>query len=87
MVISEDERDMVVHKSDLLTDFRNATSANIHLSNSSYDACWAPELHLINGDIYCYFSMHKIGENDHRMWVSKAVNSSDPMGLWDPPIQ
>jgi len=87
MVLSISERNMVVYQSPVLTDFRNTPSNVIHAPNSSYDACWAPELHEIDGEIYCYFSMHKIGEEFHRMWVSKAQNSSDPMGPWDPPVQ
>ena len=87
LILSEEERNMIIYKSPIMTDFRGVPSSVVYAPNSSYDACWAPELHEIDGEVYIYFSMHLIGENDHRMWISKAENSSDLMGPWTTPIQ
>ena len=51
---------------------------------------WASELHLINNELYIYFTYRSCDnppEKDHYMYVMKADNSSDPMGNWSAPIR
>lgn len=41
---------------------------------------------MIDDELYMYFTMRTV-EKNHRMYVMKAENSSDPMGDWSDPIR
>lgn len=72
--------------SPILSNWRQAERREIYHVPQGGSALWAPELHLIRGELYCYFTM-QVGPNDadHRMFVIKANNVNDPMGGgWSP---
>jgi GH43 family beta-xylosidase len=46
-----------------------------------YQDLWASEMHLVNGELYIYFTMAGMGK-DHRMYVIKADDPTDPMAGW-----
>jgi GH43 family beta-xylosidase len=82
------ETELTIYKSPVLTDFRNAERVIAHKCAPGFSDLWASEMHLVNGDLYIYFTMRgEITDNGHRMYVLKGNNSSDPMAGWSDPIR
>jgi len=79
----EDMNKVEIWKSSLLTDFRNISRKTIYTLPAGFENLWAPELHLIKGQLYVYFAMAIPGRG-HRSYTLKADNASDPMGNWHP---
>lgn len=75
------ESELTIYKSAVLTDFRNAESKVIFKAPAGYHNVWASEMHEIDGNLYIYFAMGKVGEFN-RNWVIKADDPRNPMGGW-----
>lgn len=74
--------ELTIYKSPILTSFRNAEEKVIYRAPDGYDELWASEPHIVDGELYIYFTMRVNAVNDHRMFVIKAENASNPMGNW-----
>jgi GH43 family beta-xylosidase len=87
LTLSENtERDLTIFKSPILTSFREAESKIAYSAPAGYSNLWASEMHLIDGELYIYFTMDGNGK-DHRMYVIKADNPNDPFGNWSDAIR
>ncbi|CAL8097556.1 unnamed protein product [Orchesella dallaii] len=88
LTLSENgETELVIYKSPLLTNFRNAERKVVYSFNKpDHSDMWASEMHEVDGELYIYFTMNTppIG---HHMHVIKAENASDPMGNWSEPLR
>jgi len=84
LTLSENrETELTIFKSPIMTDFRNAESIVAFTAPSGFSNLWASEMHAVNGELYIYFTMDNPAINrDHRMFVIKANNGSDPFGGW-----
>jgi GH43 family beta-xylosidase len=70
-------------KSPTLSNFRGAERSQAYVAPPGRSNLWAPELHLIQGNIYIYFTMDDgIADENHRMYVIKANDPNNPMGTW-----
>jgi len=86
LTLSENtETELTIFKSPVLTSFRNAEKKIAYIAPPGYSELWASEMHLVDGELYIYFTMRD--GNDHRMYVIKAENASDPMGNWGEAIR
>jgi GH43 family beta-xylosidase len=83
---TDTERQITVHKSSKLTDFRDAEKSVIYQTSAEYENAWASELHMVDGGLYLYFTQNRVGE-EHRMYVMKAVDPTNPMGAWGLPTR
>lgn len=82
LTLSENtEHDLTVYKSPVLTSFRDAESVVIYSTPLGYSDLWASEMHIVDGELYVYFTMTG-GGKDHRMYVIKADDPTNPMGSW-----
>src|SRR5271154_4519792 len=75
------ETELTIFKSPILTSFRDVETNVAFIAPSGYGNVWASEMHLVNGELYIYFCMDG-GGRDHRMYVIKADDPTDPMGGW-----
>ena len=73
---------LVVHKSKVLTNFRDAESKAIYNLPAGKGQLWAPEIHFLYGNWYVYFAMGDANNvPSNRMWAIRS-NSADAMGEW-----
>lgn len=87
LTLSENtERNLTVYKSSLLTSFREAESIVAYSTLEGFSDLWASEMHVVDGDLYIYFTMTG-GGKDHRMYVIKADDPTNPMGNWSDSIR
>ncbi|CAL8097553.1 unnamed protein product [Orchesella dallaii] len=87
LTISEKgETELTIYKSPILTSFRNAESKVAFVIPPESRDMWASEMHEVDGELYIYFTMSTNGDN-HRMYVLKAENASNPMGNWSLPLR
>ncbi|CAG7660388.1 unnamed protein product [Allacma fusca] len=77
------EHDLTLLKSPYLTNFRNAERRVVYTTGSDFENLWASEIHLIQGQLYIYFTMNRRGDS-HRMYVIKADDPNNPLGGWSP---
>lgn len=68
-----------------LTNFRNIQPTTILETNACVTEIWSPELRVIDGELYVYFSAKNCYERAHTIYVSKAVDSANPLGRWATP--
>lgn len=49
-----------------------------------YHDLWAPEIHLIRGNLYIYYTAitNRSGTDDHRMYVLRCNDARNPLGNW-----
>ena len=71
---------MSVLRSDILTDWRNATKSVVYTAAADKDNLFAPEMHFIDGELYIYFAMDDGIDENHRMYVVKAEDPTKPDG-------
>lgn len=77
-----------VLKSPILSNFRNAERSLVYTAPQNRANLWAPEIHLIRGRFYIYFTMDDgVADANHRMYVIQANNPLDPMGTWSSEIR
>ena len=74
---------ITLFRSKTLSNFRDAESKVVYNLAPGYFGLWAPEIHLVNGDIYIYFCMDTGDESLKRSYVIKADDPMDPLGSWD----
>ncbi|CAL8071956.1 unnamed protein product [Orchesella dallaii] len=87
LTLSENrETELTIFKSPILTNFRNAEPKVAFTTPPGYSDLWASEMHEVDGQIYIYFTM-RTTDRDHRMYVIKADDPSNPMGNWGNPIR
>lgn len=87
LTLSENrESELTIFKSPILTSFRNAEKKIAYRTPEGYYDLWASEMHLVDGGLYIYFTMRN-ETSDHRMYVIKAEDASDPMGNWSNAIR
>ena len=76
---------IVIFKSPVLTNFRNAESRTVYAAPPGRANLWAPELHSVRGNLYIYFTMDDgVADQNHRMYVVKAQDPNNPLGQWGP---
>ncbi|ODM95234.1 Extracellular exo-alpha-(1-_5)-L-arabinofuranosidase [Orchesella cincta] len=81
MVYTQGDR-IDILKSPILSSFRNAERKEAYRAPANRCALWAPEIHVIQGELFIYFTMDDcVADANHRMYVIKA-DSNDPMGNW-----
>ncbi|ODM89798.1 Extracellular exo-alpha-(1-_5)-L-arabinofuranosidase, partial [Orchesella cincta] len=87
LTISENgETELTIHKSKLLTNFRNAEKkVALKITPPAATDLWASEMHEVDGELYIYFTMN-VPPIGHNMHAIKAENASDPMGNWSEPM-
>ncbi|CAL8125710.1 unnamed protein product [Orchesella dallaii] len=73
---------ITIHSSRRLTNFRNSVSRKVFGQNDCITDIWAPELTLINGELYLYLSLKNCSESSHSVYVMKAEDPSNPLGEW-----
>ena len=74
---------IVIFKSPILTNFRNAESRTVYTAPPGRANLWAPELHSVRGNLYIYFTMDDgVADQNHRMYVIKAADPNNPLGQW-----
>ncbi|GAV01452.1 hypothetical protein RvY_12162 [Ramazzottius varieornatus] len=76
---------IVIYQSDKLEDWRNATTATIYTPPPNmYYELWAPEIHLIRGNLYIYYTAttNRSGTEGHRMYVLRCNDARNPLGNW-----
>ncbi|PRP88272.1 glycoside hydrolase family 43 protein [Planoprotostelium fungivorum] len=77
--------DISLWRSRDLTNFYGAERRSIWApdrAGSNLKDLWAPEIHFIDGRLYCYFAADTDTQlNDHKMYVL-VNNGSDPFGDW-----
>ena len=73
---------ITIRLSPIMTDFRNSPSKRIFTAPPEYVEVWAPEFHIIDGELFIYFTMAGAVAIDHRMYVMKAEDPNNPMGNW-----
>lgn len=77
-----------VLKSPILSNFRNVERKTVYFTPRNRGSLWAPELHLIRGGLYMYFTMDDGVDNDnHRMYVIQALDPNNPLGRWSREIR
>ena len=84
VLIPEDDR-IAVYQSDKLEDWRNATVVTVYTPpQNSFFELWAPEIHLIIGNLYIYYTAtrNRSGTEGHRMYVLSCNNPNNPLGTW-----
>lgn len=87
LTLSEnEERELTIFKSPIMTNFRNATTKVAHSTMPDHKDLWASEMHEVDGQLYIYFTKRN-ENNEHRMYVIQAEDPTDPMGNWGEPIQ
>jgi len=87
LTLSENrETELTIFKSPILTSFRNAETKVAYTTPEGYTDLWASEMHEVDGGLYIYFTM-RTQDKDHRMYVIKADNASNPMGNWSDAIR
>ncbi|ODM90287.1 Extracellular exo-alpha-(1-_5)-L-arabinofuranosidase [Orchesella cincta] len=87
LTLSENrEMEIVMYKSPVLTNFRDAESKVIMRAPPGYLDLWASEIHNVDGELWMYFTM-RTENREHRMYAVKAENPNDPMGNWGNPIR
>jgi len=87
LTLSENrETELTIFKSPILTSFRNAETKVAYTALAGYFDLWASEMHEVDGELYIYFTM-RTEDKDHRMYVIKADNASNPMGNWSDAIR
>jgi len=70
-------------KSPVLSNWRGAERRTIYTAPPNRANLWAPEIHLIRGGLYIYFTMDDgVADENHRMYVIQALDPSDPLGAW-----
>ena len=74
------------YQSPVMTDFRNRPYKEVFRAPAGYSDVWAPEFHVMDGELYIYFCMAGEGK-DNRLYVLKADNINDPMGNWSGPVR
>ena len=77
---------VAIFQSPVMTDFRNRPSKEIFRAPAGYGDVWAPEFHVLDGELYIYFCMAGEGK-DNRLYVLKADDISNPMGSWSAPVR
>lgn len=82
----KDYRQLNLLKSDILTNFRDAEAKVAYTLPDGFNNLWAPEFHMIDGQLYIYFAMAIDGQ-DHRSYVIQAEDPTNPMGNWGTPIR
>jgi len=65
-----------------LTDFRNAERREIYRAPNGLMNLWAPEIHFLRNDYYIYFALDDGDNANHRTFVIKALDNTNPMGDW-----
>ncbi|CAL8144672.1 unnamed protein product [Orchesella dallaii] len=86
MVYTQHDR-IDILKSSILSDFRNAERKEAYRAPANRANLWAPEMHVIRGEIFIYFTMDDgVADANHRMYVIKA-DTNDPMGIWSSAVR
>jgi len=80
----DDRRGIGLFRSRKLSDWRNAEKAVVVRAPDGLMSLWAPEIHLINENLYLYYAMDNGNNAEHRIYMSKCLNVSNPMGAWTP---
>lgn len=81
------ETELRIYKSPKLSNFRDTPSTIAYNVTAGEFDLWASEMHLIDGQLYIYFTTQKQGDSQfHRMYVIQAEDPTDPMGKWSEPI-
>ncbi|CAL8072103.1 unnamed protein product [Orchesella dallaii] len=78
----DDRRGIGLFRTRTLSNWRNAEKAVVVRAPEGLMSLWAPEIHFINGNLYLYYAMDNGDNANHRMYVSRALNPSNPMGGW-----
>ena len=82
-----DWNEIVIYQSPVMTDFRNRPSKKVYSADpSEFVHVWAPEFHIIDGDLFIYFTQAGAAAVDHHLYVLKAEDPNNPMGNWTGPF-
>jgi GH43 family beta-xylosidase len=69
-----------------LTNFRNTNSKTVMRDSvNCFTEVWSPEMRLINGQLYMYFSARNCSGTQHTLYVSRAQSPTNPLGEWSQP--
>jgi len=75
-------------KSPILSNFRDAERREVYRAPPNRANLWAPEIHAIRGGLYIYFTMDDgVADENHRMYVIRALDPRNPMGEWSSEIR
>lgn len=78
-----EDNGVTLYRTRTLFNWRNAERSRLYQAGPGLAEVWAPEIHYIRGNFYIYVAMETDGLNEnHRMYVLRANNPSDPMGEW-----
>ena len=77
---------ITIYESPVMTEFRNRTSKRLFTAPPGFVDVWAPEFHLIDGELFIYFTMAGAAY-DHHLYVMQAEDPNNPMGNWSEPFQ
>ncbi|ODM87328.1 Extracellular exo-alpha-(1-_5)-L-arabinofuranosidase [Orchesella cincta] len=78
---------ITIFSSSQLTNFRNVVSKKVHEPTDCISDIWAPELTVIKDELFMFLSLTNCTDNAHNVYVMKAENASDPLGVWDTPYR
>ena len=78
------EHEITIYKSPVLTNFRQAETKVIYRAPPEYYDVWASELHVVDGELYLYFTQ-RTQTKIHHMFAIKADDVNNPMGNWSYP--
>lgn len=79
MAVSRDGG-IVVYKSALLSNWRNAETRLVYRTPGGLANLWAPELINVNGNWYIYFALDNGDNANHRMYVIRALDPNNALG-------
>jgi GH43 family beta-xylosidase len=81
-ISTDDDSSITLLRSEVLTDFRNATSKVVFRLQPGWFGLWAPEIHAVDGELFIYFCMDDGAEERKRSFVIQAENPANPLGNW-----
>jgi hypothetical protein len=87
LVYTQGDRIDIV-RSPILSNFNGQDRFTAYRTPFNRANLWAPELHLIRGGLYIYFTMDDgIADENHRMYVIQANDPKDPFAGWSSEIR
>lgn len=78
-----EDNGVTLYRTRTLENWRTNESVRIYTAGEGLGEVWAPEIHYIDDNFYIYVAMETDGRNEnHRMYVTSAINPNNPMGAW-----
>jgi GH43 family beta-xylosidase len=73
---------IALYKSPILHNWRDAERSVVYTAPDGLLNLWAPEIFYLRENFYMYFALDNGDNRNHRMYVIRATNVSEPMGSW-----